>query len=95
MILAFLEKKKLASRIKAQPVFDAFRASLPKELSEAVRPVKFASQTLEVFVTSATQLHELRHFHTEKILENIRKLVPQAPIRNIRYRLAAEMTTEQ
>lgn len=44
---------------------------------------------LEVTVASAVLMQELAHFHKRRILEALRRLLPQTPLTDLRFRAGA------
>ena len=85
-----LRQTGLAARLEAQPVFDAYRTAVGDGRARQAKAVRLRDGVLEVAVSSSALLHELRHFHTERILKQIQKSVREPRVESIRFRLATE-----
>ncbi|MBL8696009.1 MAG: DUF721 domain-containing protein [Planctomycetes bacterium] len=81
----------LAEKFRAIEVFAAYRSLTAGDIASQSTPVRFKNGELELVVASATLLHELRHFHQDRLLKGVRALVPNREIRALKFRIA---TTE-
>jgi len=81
----------LAEKFRAIEVFAAYRKLTTGDIASQSTPVRLKNGELEIVVASATLLHELRHFHQDRLLKGVRSLAPNHEIRTLKFRIA---TTE-
>jgi hypothetical protein len=68
-------------------VFGAWRRTVPRELGDAARPVRFRDGELLVEVRSSAHLHELRTFTGEELRRRLNDALGRDFVRSIAFKL--------
>jgi predicted nucleic acid-binding Zn ribbon protein len=88
-ILAQLLNKRGYGRLAANhELAEAWSAAAGRELAAVSRPGKLSRGTLEVTVTNSTMTQEFT-FHKHQILAELGRTLPDAKIRNLRFRVGS------
>jgi predicted nucleic acid-binding Zn ribbon protein len=86
-VLAQLLNKRGYGRIAAsEKLAEAWTAAAGESLAAASRPGKLSRGTLEITVTNSTIMQEFT-FHKHQILAELGRTLPDAKIRNLRFRV--------
>jgi predicted nucleic acid-binding Zn ribbon protein len=64
----------------------AWEEAAGKEVAEQTRVAALRRGVLEVTVGNAVLLQELTHFHKRRLLEQLRRRLPNTPITDLRFR---------
>jgi predicted nucleic acid-binding Zn ribbon protein len=64
----------------------AWQESAGKEVAEQTRVAQLRRGVLEITVGNAVLLQELTHFHKRRLLEQLRRRLPNTPITDLRFR---------
>jgi predicted nucleic acid-binding Zn ribbon protein len=89
ILSGFLNVEGLAAKLKHLEVYGAWEEIVGPAILPHTRIAGLAHHKLYVDVDSATQLHELRSFHKNQLLKDLRARVPQVLIRDIVFRPAS------
>jgi hypothetical protein len=84
----FFETSGLAGKLKHLEIYSAWDEIVGPELTRHTRIAGLARHKLHVDVDSATHLHELRTFHKDKILADLKEQLPTVLIQDIVFRPA-------
>lgn len=86
-VVAQLLTKRGYGRLAAnEQLAEAWAAAAGSQLSAASRPGKLSRGTLEVTVANSTMMQEFT-FHRQQILAELGRTLPEAKIRNLRFRV--------